>query len=76
MNMYNYMRQQNIYPINNASQIDSSILTNYIKVIYIDAGADFSYPNNNIYHFLLSKYSHIQKYEYPEIFKVYEFSIK
>ena len=55
MNMYNYMRQQNIYPINNASQIDSSILTNYIKVIYIDAGADFSYPNNNIYHFLLSK---------------------
>jgi hypothetical protein len=43
------------------------------KIVYLDAGANFSFPNNNILNLLENKLVLKNKYEYYEIFKIYEF---
>jgi len=40
-------------------------------VIYLDAGAEFSNPSNGISAYLTSTFKHIERYDYPEIFRVY-----
>jgi hypothetical protein len=73
-NMYTCMHAQNVYPISSANEIDTTLLRSFKRIIYIDAGADFSYPGNNVYQFLSNRFTLQQKSEYPEIFKVYTFS--
>ncbi len=72
-NIYKYFHEQNIFPIDHVDQIDQNLLKNTHKVIYLDAGADFSFPNNGILNGLENKLKLQNKFEFYEIFKIYEF---
>lgn len=72
-NIHKYFDENNIYPINNVSQIEMNLLKGKDKIVYLDAGANFSFPNNNILNLLENKLVLKNKYEYYEIFKIYEF---
>lgn len=67
------LHSENIYPITDKSQIDLNKIKTAKKVIFLDAAADFSYPNNKILKKLNDKLSLQNKYEYYTIFKIYEF---
>jgi hypothetical protein len=67
------LKLKNIYPIRSIKEVDKSILKKFDKIIYIDAAADFNYPNNKIFEGLNKEFSSSTMYEFPEIFKVYEF---
>lgn len=61
---------KNIYGINHINQV------NYRKwenVVYLDAAADFSYPNNNIKGTLDKEYTLMNKTNIYEIFVIYEY---
>ena len=75
-NIYKCLNNDNIYLIDNSNQIDTLFLENFDKVIYLDAGADFSFPKNGILKKLESKYTLEDKYFYNDIFNIYEFKIK
>ena len=72
-NIHKYFDENNIYPINNVNQIEIDLLKDSYKIVYLDAGANFSFPNNNILNLLETKLVLKNKYEYYEIFKIYEF---
>lgn len=70
------LRKDNIYFINH---LDSSIINKinqYEEIIYLDAGADFAMPNNNIKIDLLNKFKLRKEKFYFEIFNIYTFSKK
>ncbi len=46
------------------------------KIIYLDAGADFSSLRNGIYDFLNRNYTLKETHEFPEIFRVFVFGGK
>lgn len=72
----NLLRKDNIYFINH---LDSSIINKinqYEEIIYLDAGADFAMPNNNIKIDLLNKFKLRKEKFYFEIFNIYTFSKK
>ena len=71
--MLENLQRQNIFGIKNIQDID---LKNTYKVIYLDAAADFSYPDNNVLQTLRKNYLLKGIYKYPEIFTVYEFISK
>lgn len=75
-NMHKYLTEENIYPINNQSQIDSIQLQEFERILFLDAGADFSFPNNDILQKLKDNAVLENKYEFEEIFMVYEFKIR
>lgn len=70
------MAKEDIYPINSKQAIDTSKLQQFEKVIFLDAGADFSFPDNGILKKLNQHAKLENKYEFYEIFKVYEFRVE
>jgi mannosyltransferase len=73
LNMTNSLANDHIYGIHNFSEIDTTRLE---KIIYLDAGADFSSPGNGIYDFLNGNYTLKETHEFPEIFRVFVFEGK
>ena len=73
INIYKYFHKKNIFPVDNVSQIEQGLWQNTHKIVYLDAGADFSFPNNGILNLLENKLKTQNKFEYYEIFKIYEF---
>jgi len=67
------LNTRNIYGVNNIKAID---LTNCKHLIYLDAGADFSNPDNNILKYLNNHYEQKSKDEVYEIYTIYEFNQK
>ena len=74
--LHKYMSADNIYPIDNKNQIDTIKLKEFNTIIYIDAGAGFSFPKNGICEKLNGISISNQKYEFYEMFKVYEYQLK
>ncbi len=70
----NCLHKDNIYPITDQSQIDTNKINLAEKTFYLDAAANFSYPNNNIFNKLNNILSLQNKYEFYKIFKIYEFN--
>jgi mannosyltransferase len=70
LKMTNSVANDHIYGIHNFSEIDTTRLE---KIIYLDAGADFSSPGNGIYDFLNRNYTLKETHEFPEIFRVFVF---
>lgn len=68
------MNAENIYPVRNINEIDQQVLENFKKVIYLDAAADFSNPENGILKTLESKFTLKNKQHFNTIFEVYSFS--
>jgi hypothetical protein len=62
-----------VFPITNYRDMDTSLFSKVDKVIFLDAAADFTFPNNGIYTFLHSRFKNEIKYEYINIFRLYEF---
>jgi hypothetical protein len=54
--------------------IDAQKLVDSNDVIYLDAAADLTYPNNGIQDVLSRNFNQVELYEYPEIFRVYHYS--
>lgn len=63
------LKKEKIYAINS---FDPALFDSE-KIIYLDAAADFSFPNNNILNTLNKKYQLINTFRYYEVFNVYEF---
>jgi mannosyltransferase len=65
--------KENIYTINNINEVN---LDNCNKVVFVDAAAQFSFPENNILNRLKKEYKLKNTHKYYEIFNVYEFDKK
>ena len=65
--------KENIYTINNINEVN---LENCNKVVFVDAAAQFSFPENNILNRLKKEYKQKNTHKYYEIFNVYEFDKK
>ncbi len=70
LKMTNNLIKQNIYTITNINEVD---LDGSERIVFLDAAANFSFPENNIFNTLEKLYTLKNKYEFPEIFTIYEF---
>ena len=72
------LNKDNVYLVRKFDQVDSVLSTNdFGHIVYVDAGADFSYSDNGIKHFLRSKVqkdtARIDSLYIPGIYTVYTF---
>lgn len=72
-NINKSLKMENMYGINNINEID---FRKWDNIIFLDAAANFSFPNNNIKHTLDVNYKLINKYHFNEIFNIYEYKSK
>jgi hypothetical protein len=70
------MELNGIFPLTNKHELSKVPLNHTKKLIYLDAGADFSSPGNDVYDSLETYYRFHKLYEFPEIFKLYVFEKK
>lgn len=74
--MEKMMNQENVYFIN---RMDSNLynkIDEFDKLIYLDAGADFSVPNNHIKEDLIHKYHLKEEKFHVEMFHTYVFNLR
>jgi mannosyltransferase len=74
--IHHYLHLENIFPISSYNQIDPNLSKYADKIIYLDAAANFSYPENKIKNELDACYRMVNKYEFYEIFILYEYKLK
>ena len=67
------LHSENIYPVRRINEIDVQLLNNAKRIIYVDAGANFSNPGNNVLQTLESRFKLNDTKKFEEIFKVYTF---
>jgi uncharacterized membrane protein len=76
-NIYSNINQSinldNIYSINNIQEID---FKKWNKVVFLDAAANFSYPDNNIKQELDKNYVLKNKFYFAEIFNIFTYEKK
>jgi mannosyltransferase len=69
-NMTEAIKKENIVAANSIKEND---LNGFEKIVYLDAAASFSAPENNIMNTLTKSYTLKNTYKFYEIFNVYEF---
>jgi hypothetical protein len=67
------MRNENVYGINNINEID---FKKWNHIVFLDAAASFSYPNNSIKNNLDVNYELKNTYHFYEIFNVFEYKLR
>lgn len=72
-NINESMRNENVYGINNINQID---FKKWNHIVFLDAAASFSYPNNSIKDNLDVNYELKNTYHFYEIFNVFEYKLR
>lgn len=72
-NASNHLKQENIFGVNNINDID---LKSHNRVVFLDAGANFSSPDNSIKDQLNVKYLLKNSYKIYEIYDIYEYELK
>lgn len=70
-----FLNTENIFPIISANQIDTALIKKADKIIFLDAAADFDYPNNNIKNYLNLNFTLVNQYKFHEIFYIYEYNV-
>lgn len=75
-NIHRSLARENIFPISNSSQINYDLIKTKNHLIYLDAAADFSYPNNKIKQVLDENFKAKSQYDFPDIFHVIEYDTK
>ena len=70
-----FLNTENIFPIISANQIDTALIKKADKIIFLDAAADFDYPNNNIKNYLNLNFTLVNQYKFHEIFYIYEYDV-
>ncbi len=74
--IYKYLNNQGIYPIEDQSQIDTSLIRQADKIIYLDAAADFSLPENGVLDKINENRRLKNKFKVYEIFNIYEYEVE
>ena len=69
------LHSENIFPISSYSQIDTNLSKYMDKIVFLDAAADYSYPENSIKCKLDLTYNLRNQYKFYEIFNVYEYEL-
>ncbi|MDD2386975.1 MAG: glycosyltransferase family 39 protein [Bacteroidales bacterium] len=72
-NINNALSLKNIYGINHISEIDYK---KWEHIVFLDAAASFSYPDNDIINTLNANYSVQNEYKIYEIFDVIEYKVE
>lgn len=72
-NIKESMRNENVYGINNINEID---FKKWNHIVFLDAAASFSYPNNSIKNNLDVNYELKNTYHFYEIFNVLEYKLR
>lgn len=67
------LNAENIYPLRRISEINSSKIDEHKRILYLDAGADFSNPGNKVLQTLQEKFRVTATKKFEEIFTVYTF---
>ncbi len=75
-NMYECMKEEGIFFISNYEEMDTALINKSDRMIFVDAGADFSFPENNILNYSKQFGDLENQYSFPEIYKIYEFKMK
>jgi len=70
------LNNDNIFPINNALEINNSLISKYDHVIYLDGGSKYVDKENTIYKMLFSNFNKVDVYEDKSYmgYKIYSFS--
>ena len=76
------LNNENIFPINNAKEINNSLISKYEHVIYLDGGSRYVDKENAIYKLLFSNFNKVDIYEdksgdalyWNDNYKIYSFS--
>lgn len=72
-NINESMRNENVYGINNINEID---FKKWNHIVFLDAAASFSHPNNSIKNDLDVNCELKNTYHFYEIFNVYEYKLR
>ena len=72
LNIKQSLGSNNIHAVYNIAEID---YRKWRHIIYLDAAANFSHPDNNIIQSLEEDYQLNKKTHFKEIFNVYEYSL-
>jgi hypothetical protein len=72
-NLETELKKRNIYAVRSINEVDVSLINSAKRIIYLDAGADFSNPGNNVLNSLNAKLKLWDKKHFEEIFNVYTF---
>lgn len=67
------MALKGIFAIQKKEELSQIEIHNTKKLLYLDAGADFSSPQNGVFDSLNAFYGNYKLYEFPDIFKLYVF---
>jgi mannosyltransferase len=67
------LHSENIYPVRRINEISDALLNSQQRIIYLDAGADFSNPGNNVLSTLQERFKLNSTKKFEEIFTVYTF---
>jgi len=71
-NFDSLINDNSIFPLNNFNNVNSEILESD-RIIFVDAAADFSYPNNNIVKELNKRYARLTRKEFKQDLYIYYF---
>ena len=67
------LKSDHIYFVNDIDYTADSVLQQFDTIIYLDAGADFAMPNNNIKKVLHAHYTELNNHYSDNFFKIYTF---
>lgn len=73
-NIHNYLKAEHIYPVKNRLQLDSSLKVDTETIIYIDASADYHYPDNQIKPTLDANFRMTDSINYNSLYNVYRYT--
>lgn len=71
--MSDLMKGDNIYFINQIDQNIMNTINQFDNILYLDAGADFAMPHNNIKNFMQTHFNQTEEKHFPELFNAYIF---
>jgi 4-amino-4-deoxy-L-arabinose transferase-like glycosyltransferase len=69
----NQLKSDHIYFVNDIDYTTDSVLQQFDTILYLDAGADFAMPNNNIKKVLSTHFTELNNRYSDNFFKIYTF---
>ena len=75
-NIHDYLKAEHIYPVKSSKQLDSSLTVDTETIIYVDASADYHYPDNQIKTKLNANFQMQDSINYNSLYNVYRYTKK
>lgn len=67
----NRLENENVYGITHINQLNKEVISKCKKIIYLDAGADFMYPKNEINQVIATKFKHLDTFNFGDAFTLH-----